>query len=287
MYTAYWNLNYRPFQNHPDVRFAYLSAQHKEALARLLYLAEGRKLGGILIGPYGVGKSMVLSLLIAKIHEMGSSRAIQLDTPVGGVFALAKQIFYKLNVTAPFTDIAGALAALETVCSEKSAAFPHLTIILDEAQLIRDRETVEFLHLLTNMRILKKDGSYGENAITVILSGHGDVLKAVIQDVSFCQRLQLVYKLAPLSPQQVTEYVHSRIRTAGGDIWCFEEEVFGMLHEASRGLPRIINNICDVALVLGYSVGARRIGPSIMRQAIDEVNIPVFNQLATEGDNQP
>ncbi|MDD4737351.1 MAG: hypothetical protein PHP44_14740, partial [Kiritimatiellae bacterium] len=206
---------------------------------------------------------------------------------VGGVLALAKQLFFKLNLNVPLTDVAGALAALESICSEKNAAFPHLTVVIDEAQLIHDRDTVEFLHLLTNMRILKKDGSYGENAITVILSGHGDVLKAVIQDVSFCQRLQLVYKLSPLTAQQVMEYVHYRIRAAGGDIWCFEEDVFGMLHEASRGLPRIINNICDVALVLGYSVGARRIDQSIMRQAIDEVNIPVFNQLATEGETNP
>lgn len=284
MYTSYWNLNHRPFQNHPDLRFAYLSAQHKEALARLLYLAEGRKLGGILIGPYGVGKSMVLSLLVEKIREMGTSHAIQLDTPVGGVMALAKQLLFKLNYHQPVSDIAGALSAVETICGEKSAVFPHLTLILDEAQLIRDRDSVEFLHLLTNMRILKKDGSYGETAITVILSGHGDVLKAVIQDVSFCQRLQLVYKLTPLTAQQVMEYVHSRIRSAGGDIWCFEETVFSMLHEASHGLPRIVNNICDVALVLGYSVGARRINQDIMRQAIEEVYIPAFSQLAPEGE---
>ncbi len=284
MYTSYWNLNHRPFQNHPDHRFAYLSAQHKEALARLLYLAEGRKLGGILIGPYGVGKSMVLALLVEKIREMGTSQVVQLDTPVGGVMALAKQLLFKLNCNQSVADIAGALAVMEGLCSEKNAAFPHLTLILDEAQLIRDREVVEFLHLLTNMRMLKKDGSYGETAITVILSGHGDVLKAVIQDVSFCQRLQLVFKLNPLSAQQVMEYVHSRIRAAGGDIWCFEEDVFPMLHEASHGLPRIVNNICDVALVLGYSVGARRISQAIMRQAIEEVYIPAFSRLSPEGE---
>ena len=284
MYTSYWNLNERPFQNNPDIRFAYLSSQHKEALARLLYLADGRKLGGVLIGPYGVGKSMVLALLAAKLKELGSSFLTQLDTPVGGAMALAKQILFKLGHHQPIADLAEALDAIETICSEKNGAFPHLTLVLDEAQMLRDQDSVEFLHLLSNMRILKKDGSYGENAITVILSGHGELLQTVVKDTSFCQRLQLVYTLTPFTEQQLVEYVHSRIRAAGGDIWYFDADVFPLLHKACHGLPRIANNICDVALILGYSAGARRIDRTIMQQAIDEVYIPEFSIPPTEGD---
>jgi len=277
MYTSYWNLNERPFQNSPDLRFAYFSTQHKEALARLLYLIAGRKLGGVLIGPYGVGKSMVLSMLADKVKEMGSSYVVQLDTPIGGAFSLARQILSRLGHKERIEDLGDAITIIETVCSEKQSAFPHLTLVIDECQMIRDQETVEFLHLLTNMRILRKDGSYGQNAITLILSGHGDILNIVIKDPSFCQRLQMVYKLTELTLAQLVEYVHSRIRAAGGDIWCFDQSVFPLLHENSQGLPRIVNNICDVALILGHSAGMRVIDQTIMQQAIEEVNSPAIN----------
>jgi len=277
MYTSYWNLNERPFQNSPDLRFAYFSSQHKEALARLLYLIAGRKLGGVLIGPYGVGKSMVLSMLADKVKEMGNSHVLQLDTPVGGVTALARQILFRLGHKERIEDLGDAVTIIEMVCSEKQSAFPHLTLVIDECQMIRDQETVEFLHLLTNLRILRKDGSYGQNAITLILSGHGDILNVVIKDPSFCQRLQMVYKLTALTLAQLVEYVHSRIRAAGGDIWCFDQNVFPLLHENSQGLPRIVNNICDVALILGHSAGVRVIDLAIMQQAIEEVNSPAIN----------
>lgn len=273
MYNQYWSFRENPFQNAPNVRFAYLSEQHREGLARLIYLVKSRKLGGIISGPYGSGKSMILELLDAHLREQSGTMLVRLDAPPGGPLPMARQILRRMGFTGMVTDPSQALEALENICSETQFKNTHLALAIDEAQMIRSPETVEFLHLLTNLRTLLRNGAYGENALTLILAGHDEAVASITRDVSLRQRFQLVWKLSPLTLQQTMEYVHFRIRAAGGDIWIFEEEIFPRLYETSRGLPRLINNICDVALVLGNSIEAPKITLPLLEQAIDELDL--------------
>ena len=272
MYINYWNLTEKPFQNAPSSKFAYYSDQHKEGLARLVYLVENRKLGGIMAGPYGSGKSMILELLDREVKKKTEARFIRIDASLGGTLPLARQILRRLGYNDMVADVSQALQVLEDLCSYDRSKFSHVALAIDEAQFIRNPDTVEFLHLLTNVRVLNRDGNYGENAVTLILAGHEEVVGTMMKDMSLRQRFQLVWRLSPLTMQQTMEYVHSRIRAAGGDIWIFDEEVFSALHEASSGLPRMINNICDLALVLGCAAQAPKVTLPIMKQAINELN---------------
>lgn len=88
-------------------------------------------------------------------------------------------------------------------------------------------------------------------------------------DESLCQRLQMVWHLDPLDDQQILEYIQHRIRVAGGDIWIFEREAVFELAKYHH-IPRRINNICDVALMLGYASNQKSITPDIILQAIEE-----------------
>jgi len=272
MYLNYWNLNETPFQNAPNRRFAYYSEQHREGLARLVYLVQNRKLGGVMAGPYGSGKSMILELLDQEVRDKTEALFLKVDASLGGPLPLARQILRKLSADDEVGDVSEALQMIEDHCSADRAKFSHVALAIDEAQFLRNPETIEFLHLLTNVRTLNRDGSYGENAVTLILSGHIDVINYVLNDMSLRQRLQLVWKLSPLTLQQTMEYVQYRIRTAGGDIWMFGEDVFPPLHAASKGLPRMINNICDLALVLGCAAKSSNVSLELMNQAIDELN---------------
>ncbi len=283
MYTNYWNLSEEPFQNNVDGRFAFMAEQVQEGLARLLYLVEGRKLGGALAGPYGVGKSMMLEMLADKIRQRSRSYMIRVDAPVGKqVITLANRILQRLEYNGTVSGVADALRAFEEICREENGLKAHVVICIDEAQLLRDTETMYFLHLLTNLRTLMKDGLWGRNAITLILSGHSEMLQIIAFDGALAQRLQLVYTLKPLNIKQLTEYVAFRVRAAGGDPWLFDQDVFPYLYEACRGLPRVANNICDVALILGCSANVKKIDATIMRQAIDEVNLPLMAALVKE-----
>lgn len=283
MYISYWNLRENPFQNVADTRFAYLSNQHREGLSRLLYLVDGRKLGGVLVGPYGVGKSMILEMVAEKVRAKGASQFLHIDaTPVGAV-GVAQQLLAFLSYNERVSNLADAMMALQMLLSSDQQRLRHLVLAIDEAQLLREPQAFEFLHLLTNLRSIRKDGSHGDAAVTLILAGHTDLLKRISTEPSFCQRMQLAWELEPLSESQTIEYVHHRMRAAGGDIWAFEEDALRELQHASRGLPRQINNICDIALLLGCAGQIPKVGRELMMQAINEVNSPLLRGDSFQG----
>lgn len=276
MYVQYWGLRERPFQNIADTRFAYLSDQHREGLARLFYLVEEQKLGGTLVGPYGVGKSMVIELLAEKVRGKNGELYLQLDAPPSGSLSLAKQIVARMGYNQPIYDISGALEAIQSCFSDANANAAHLVLVIDEAQMLRDAAAFEFLHLLCNVRIRRRDGGPGTQAVTLLLVGHQDLVQHLAADPSLSQRLQLFWHLEPLSDQQSIEYVQHRMRAAGGDIWIFDEAALYEVHQVSQGLPRLINNICDTALLIGSAMHAPRVSVEIMQQAVVEVQSPVM-----------
>ncbi|MDZ4198051.1 MAG: peptidoglycan-binding protein, partial [Kiritimatiellia bacterium] len=82
----------------------------------------------------------------------------------------------------------------------------------------------------------------------------------------------------PLNERQTVEYIQHRMRTAGGDIWAFDEEALRRAYVGATGIPRILNNICDVALMLGCASGVRHVGADLMDQAIREVQSPLLGR---------
>ncbi len=272
---TYWNLTESPFQNVADTRFAYLSDQHHEGLARLMYLVSNRKLGGVLTGPYGVGKSMVLQLLAEHVEREGQSRFIGMDYLPGPVGVLARQVLSLLGFKSESEALQDAMETIRLL-REQQASLTHTVIAIDEAQMICEPGVYHFLHLLTNISIHNEAGRPASSAFTLILSGYTDLTRLIAEDESLCQRLQMVWSLEPLAERQCVEYIQHRMRTAGGDIWTFEEESLRMAHAGSRGIPRVINNICDVALMLGCAAGVRNVGPDLMDQAIRDVQSPLL-----------
>ncbi len=264
MYTSYWHLQEAPFENLTDPRFVYLSDQHREGLARLLYLVRGRKLGGVLTGPYGVGKSMILEL-VGQGQSSGDPKAskfVRFDTPPGGNQAFVRQFLRALGDSQPVGEASVALERLDSMLSG------HVVLAVDEAQLISDPETYQFLHLLTNLRRPSADGDGLQPAFTLLLAGHSDLLKELENEQSLRQRLQLVWNLEPLTEMQTAEYVRRRLQVAGGNGVMFNDDAIREVHRVSSGLPRLINNICDLSLMTGCAVGAARIERAMVQQAV-------------------
>ena len=282
MHISYWKLSENPFQNVTDTRFAYLGDQYREALARLLYLVEQRKSGGVLTGPYGVGKSMVLQLLGDRIEDENLGLVIQADGSGGGTLALARLLLRRLGYANTVYDTSQALDILHEHFAKPQANPYYLVLTLDEAHLILNPQAAEFLHLLTNVRRRNQEGRATSPALTMILSGHPELMDKLTEDGALCQRLQLSWEMQPLSESQTMEYVHSRIRVAGGDIWTFDQSVFPELYKATAGLPRLINNVCDVALVLGAAEEAEHITLEILQEAIRESRAMDVVKLTTQ-----
>ncbi len=268
MYLDYWNLREAPFQNVADSRFAYLCDQHHEGLARLVYLAQNRKLGGILTGPFGVGKTMVLQLLARELRKDAQTTFSYLDYHPGTTLGLGRQILaiMKLKEQAGVLDEPGDVI---TFLRNTVDQVGHTTLVIDEAQNIQSPEIYNFLQILMNITLADREGFPSSPAFTLLLSGYDSMTSLIEQDISISQRLQMVWKLTPLTGEQILEYVQHRIRVAGGDIWMFERDAIAAL-EATKGLPRILNNVCDVALMLGYAANARSIRRDLVEQALEE-----------------
>ncbi|MBI2438493.1 MAG: AAA family ATPase [Lentisphaerae bacterium] len=275
MYTGYWNLREMPFQNVCDLRFVYLSEQHQEALWRLMYLVKNRSQGGVLTGDYGVGKSMILAALAAQFIEAGQSDYLSVTAVPGQATDLPRQILARMNCAQQNLDMTGMLEHIRKICENPNSGFKHTALIIDEAQMIRHIETYEFLHLLTNFQMTTGDNSPPQTAFTLILSGPPDFIRRLSQEAVLCQRLELIWRLEPLNETQTIEYIQHRVRQAGGDIWIFDEEAVQSIFAFSRGLPRLINTICDIALMVGFTAKAPRITKDLVAISIN--NMPAAN----------
>lgn len=268
MYVRYWNLREKPFQNVTDIRFAYLAEQHQEGLARLLYLAKNQKTGGVLIGPYGVGKSMILEMLAREIRGGSQSKYLGISMMPGETISLVRCLLKFMEYDVQLSDLTRALEALQDAMRNPKTGFAHIVLAIDEAQLIAEKATWQFLHLLTNITASSRNEPPLRPAFTLILCGHTDLTHALKSYPALSQRMQLVWKLNPLTENQTIEYIQHRIRSAGGDIWVFADDAMREIHRASNGLPRVINNICDTALMLGCAGKLQKITKEIAQQAV-------------------
>ncbi len=264
MYTNYWHLQEEPFENLADPRFAYLSDQHREGLARLLYVARGQKQGAVLTGPYGVGKSMILEMVGNGLNprESNSSRFVHFDTPPGGTTAFVRRLMRAMKDDSDVRDVAEALDRLNVMAGQ------HIILAVDEAQLIEEPGIYRFLHLMSNLRRYTDTGM--KSAFTLLLAGHREALKGLSNEPALRQRLSLVWNLVPLNEQQTGEYIRHRLEVAGGTGVLFDDEAIREVYQASGGLPRMINSICDITLMIGYAANASRIDRKMVTQAVED-----------------
>lgn len=282
MYLDFWNLREHPFQNVDDTRFAYLSDQHHEGLARLVYLVENRKLGGVLTGPYGIGKTMVIELLAQQLRRSGNTRFARIDYHPCSCAALARYIMSAMGYSDEIlSNINEAMDAIR-ILRRDQRKLTHTTLVIDEAQAITDAEVYHFLHLLLNISLLDDQERAKGVAFTLILCGYKDMTKLLSTDESLCQRMQMLWQLEALNRRQVLEYVQHRVRVAGGDMWIFEADAIEELSLSSKGIPRQINNICDIALMLGFAANESKVDLALMKQAIQDSFQPFENLNAPD-----
>lgn len=275
-YLQYWRLSEPPFQNVSDTRFAFLSEQHHEGLARLMFLVQNRKLGGILTGPYGVGKSMILQLLAEHVKQSDASRFFGMDYLPGPILGLARQFLAVVGFPEQAAGLQDPMDAIRLL-RDSQASLTHTVLALDEAQMIVDPAVYQFLRLLSNISICDANGRPLSPAFTLILSGYTQLARLLSADESLCQRLQMVWNLEPLDAGQTQLYIDHRLRAAGGDMRLYAAEALDQIFAASRGIPRLVNNICDVALMLGCAAGLRVVDEGIALQAISDVQSPLLN----------
>lgn len=267
MYTSFFGLGEKPFAITPDPRYLFMSERHAEALAHLLYgITEA---GGFiqLTGEVGTGKTTIVRSLLERMPGHADVAVIlnpQL-TPVEFVLTICEElgIFMRDEDASSIKDL---VDLLNRRLLEAHAKGRRIVVIVDEAQNLMPA-TLEQVRLLTNLETASK------KLLQIILIGQPE-LRELLDRVELRQLAQRItgrYHLAPLSRSETASYVNHRLKVAGAVGEIFSSSALREVHRLSGGVPRIINVICDRALLGAFTQEQHRIGPGMIREAASEV----------------
>jgi general secretion pathway protein A len=254
MYTEFYGLREKPFSLSPDPRFLFLSDSHREALAHLLYGIEQGEGFIAITGEVGTGKTTLCRTLLQRI-EPGSEVAFLFNPQLSGL-ELLQAINGEFGLETEGKSRRELMDQLNRFLLTKRQEGRRVLLLVDEAQNL-DREALEQVRLLSN---LETDTT---KLIQIILIAQPE-LDAMLDlpDLrQLRQRINVRWRLRPLSASETRDYVRHRLRVAaGGPRDVFTDLALRELHRRSGGVPRVINRLCDRALLAGYAAGAKEIG---------------------------
>lgn len=265
MYRQFFGFHHRPFSITPDPRFLYMSARHREALAHLLY-GVGESGGFVqLTGEVGTGKTTVCRCLLEKAPD-DVAVALILNPKLDALELLAS-VCDELRVGYPRDASAKELVdRLNAHLLDAHGRGRRTVLVIDEAQNL-SVEVLEQVRLLTNLETAQ------DKLLQVILIGQPE-LKRVLQRSDLrqlAQRITARYHLEPLSLSQTRDYIRHRLRVAGAGGHLFTDGALREVHVRARGIPRLINVICDRALLGAYAQDRERVNRRTVRLAAREV----------------
>ncbi|SFH69209.1 ExeA family protein [Planctomicrobium piriforme] len=265
MYRAYWNLSRRPFDDGALPEFYFPSAAHQAALLKLRYLVEQQKGLGVIAGEHGLGKTYLTHVLESELAPAGNFPFLRLVfpqlSPAGTLAYLARRL--GAAVASDASD-AIVLAALEQRLAELRDAQQHIIFLIDDAHLLE----LPQLHLLRLMLNFREEGI---GAFSLILSGRTEVLSRLQQVAALDQRVAVRTAVEPLSPEEVLPYAIHRLWIAGRKDPIFNEAAAESIWQLSQGIPRRINQLCDLALLVGYVDHQRAISAVDVEAAAEEL----------------
>jgi type II secretory pathway predicted ATPase ExeA len=275
MYLDYWLLTKPPFENVNDPSFMYASSKHREALARIRYAVEQKKLGAMLLGHYGTGKTYS-SRVLRRLCEGPHRTFIFFTNPRISPEEFLKEIFLQLgddaNVQLPSSK--GELSRLvQNRLKDVHAQGRHVVVVVDEVQSIEDQGLLEEIRLLLNMQ------GDDENFFTLLLLGQPQFKEMLDKIPQFKQRLAIVYTLEQLDAQESSAYVIHRLAVAGSKKEIFDAEALAEVHRVSQGMPRVINNVSDLSLLHAF---LKKMS-SVTAQAVREASAEIANTACDAG----
>ncbi len=267
MYTSFYGLNEKPFSITPDPRYLFLSERHGEALAHLVYgVTES---GGFiqLTGEVGTGKTtLVRSLLLNRMPD-NADVAVVLNPQLSVIEFLATiceelhiEVLHNKGSVKALTD------ALNRHLLKAHAAGRRTILVVDEAQNLAPA-VLEQVRLLTNLETAK------QKLLQIILIGQPELRELLARNDlrQLAQRITGRYHLEPLTIEETSSYIEHRLKVAGAVGEVFDAGAKKEAFRLSQGVPRLINVICDRALLGGYAKESRRINARLIRQAAAEV----------------
>jgi len=269
MYNEYYKLKESPFSITADPEFFFSSAHHAEAFSHLIYGIKERK--GILVvtGEIGTGKTTLCRTLLNRLDEKTKTAFIL--NPSFSDLQLLKIILHDFGIEGDFKNKTSCITALNDFLINESSKGNNVVIIIDEAQNLGVKQ-LEQIRLLSNLETEK------EKLLQIVLLGQPELdEKLKLPELrQLNQRVTVRYHLDPLHQNEIKDYIQHRIDIACGPEKTkitpqFTDEALDAIFEHSNGTPRMVNILCDRALLAGFIEETNKINQAIINKCAEEI----------------
>ena len=269
LYQAHFGLSQAPFNITPDPTFLYLTVSHREGLAQLSYGIRARKGFVVLTGEVGTGKTTLIHALLNDLN--GSLHTALILSAIVSPADLLRTVceeFGLIEPKRPLQEMHDYLVSLNEFLLGSYRKGKNCALIIDESQNL-SAEVLETIRLLSNFETSK------EKLLQILLVGQPELAVRLNSPElrQFKQRVMLRHHLRALSLQECWEYVMHRLKVAGGDRSILAPSALETVYSYSGGIPRVINVLCDNALLMGYAIGRKEIDAEIIREVAEDLNI--------------
>jgi general secretion pathway protein A len=264
MYESFYGLKEKPFNLLPDPDYLYMSSGHENIFSHLEYAIAENKGFVVITGEVGSGKTTLINYLISK--SLSGVEVGLINNTYIAPNQVIKSICREFELNIEGLDRDEMLDRFHNFLIEKYSQSKRVILIFDEAQNLSTK-TLEEIRMLSNLEAEK------DHLIQIILSGQPE-LKHRLQDnrlKQFVQRITVYCHLSGLSKAEVEKYIKYRLTVGGAkDADLFIDGAVGLIASYSKGIPRLINLLCDAALVYGYADNHRKINKAIVEEVIRE-----------------
>ena len=250
MYQSYWQLDEKPFEAGCDPKFFFPGESHQAALLKLRYAVENRRGGALLAGASGLGKTLLIRIMQSMLAEQFAP-LVHLVFPQMKADELLAYLSDELTGASDTREatpgVNHSVRRIQQFLTDNAQKDRHAVAIVDEAQLLTDPAVLDALRLLQNFEV------DGRPTLTLLLVGQNGLLTTLDVQSALEERLDVKCLLRPFSRSETAAYVNHRIQTAGATRELFSADALDRLHDLTQGIPRRINRLADLALLIGFA----------------------------------
>jgi type II secretory pathway predicted ATPase ExeA len=274
MYETFYNLRERPFSLLPDPSFLYMSRNHRMALAMLEYGFLNEAGFTVITGEIGSGKTTLVRQLLSQIRANENLRIGLVSNTHRSFGELLQWVLLAFELEYRGKEKVELYQTLARFLTQEYELGNRTILVIDEAQNL-DIEALEQLRMLSNINADKNQ------FLQLVLVGQPNLRDTLRQPEleQFAQRIAVDFHLKPLNLQETCEYIRHRVVIAGGDANLFEAAACVTVYYYARGIPRLVNVLCDTALVCGYADNNPRITSDLIHDVVRDKNMGGISPL--------